>query len=269
MIGFVFTNYNNSEYTKNAIASLSCCKVEKKIVIVDNNSELIQRNKLEAFCSGFSDIEIIYNSENVGYFSGLNIGINFLRENYDIEIMIVGNNDVEFSESFCLDVLKKQKLFLKYPVISPSIVTSDGIYQNPHVVYRKSISKFRLLIYRLYNLNFTISRIITVLAFLSKRFTKRSCVNYYNEPQEIYMGYGAMYILTPLFFKHFNKLDESVFLMHEEYFLSEQLQKEGLSIFYEPSIKLTHLMNAATGELSSKKKWKYSSDSYKKIIKLK
>jgi hypothetical protein len=59
--------------------------------------------------------------------------------------------------------------------------------------------------------------------------------------------------------------------MYEEFYLSKQLSDKGYKIFYEPSIRLTHLMQASTDKLPGKLKWKFSKEShavYRKYIKI-
>jgi GT2 family glycosyltransferase len=173
----------------------------------------------------------------------------------------VGNNDVLFPNDFYQRLIQNKNLFFKYPVISPDIITTDGFHQNPHVI--KKISKFREIIYDLYHSNYQVAKIILMIASLSKKITSRRDILFYDHPREIYQGYGACYILTPLFFKNFKQLDSPTFLMYEEYFLSLQLKNKGFKIYYEPSISLKHLMHATTNKLPGKLKWQFSRESHK------
>lgn len=271
-LGFVFTNFNNADYTINAIKSLQNeINVDRvHIVIVDNNSEENDTTKLRSFAGITSNIEVIYSNQNVGYFKGLNIGIKYIRQNLpQINCMIVGNNDVLFPANFYKSIFDNKNLILKYPVISPDIVTSDGFHQNPHVV--ESISKVRELFYDLYHYNYTIARIIIKLAKITRKVTRRTDEDNYESSGEIYQGYGACYILTPKFFDLFEELYSPTFLMYEEYFLAKQLFEKGYKVFYEPSINITHLMHASTDKLPGKLKWKFSKEShmeYRKDIKI-
>lgn len=263
-IGFVFTNFNNANYTINAIKSLQneINEGHAQIVIVDNNSDQKDILKLKCFVEKYLDVEIILSKENVGYFKGLNIGIRYLRQNYpQINCMIVGNNDVLFPSNFYKSILNKKNVILKYPVVSPDIVTSDGFHQNPHVV--EGISKFREFLYDLYHLNYNFARLIIKLAKVTHRFTRRKDEDNYEKSGEIYQGYGACYILTPKFFEFFEELHSPTFLMYEEYFLSRQLSEKGFKIYYEPSISITHLMHASTDKLPGRLKWKFSKQSHK------
>ncbi|MCR4030919.1 MULTISPECIES: glycosyltransferase family 2 protein [Flavobacterium] len=271
-LGFVFTNFNNATYTINAIKSLQNKINEEKIhvVVVDNNSAEDDIIVLKSFCENTNNIEVIFSGQNVGYFKGLNIGIKHLRENYrEINCMIVGNNDVLFPENFYKSIFDNTNLLLKYPVVSPDIITSDGFHQNPHVV--EGISKIREVFYDLYHSNYNIARIIIKLAKVTHKITRRKDEDNYEKAGEIYQGYGACYILTPKFFDLFEELYSPTFLMYEEYFLSKQLLDKGYKVFYEPSISLTHLMHASTDKLPGKLKWKFSKQShieYRKDIKI-
>lgn len=263
-VGFVFTNFNNAGYTKDAINSINkISSNETKIIIVDNKSKNEDVKRLEKIENQNSNVKVIYNSENVGYFSGLNIGIKYIRDKFpEYKYLVVGNNDVLFPENFLTAIESKKDLFEKYPVVSPSIVTIDGFHQNPHVI--KGISKKREFIYDIYHMNYFLSNLIIKLARLTKKFTARKDEEQYEVAQEIYQGYGAMYIIGPKFFENFNELWAPTFLMYEEFFLSKQLSDAGFKIFYEPSIELTHLMHATTDLLPAKVKWEFSRDSHRK-----
>jgi GT2 family glycosyltransferase len=58
-----------------------------------------------------------------------------------------------------------------------------------------------------------------------------------------------------VFFRHFEELWAPSFLMHEEYFLSKQLSDKGLSVYYEPSIKVLHRCHGAMATITSRKAW--------------
>ena len=261
-IGFVFTNFNNADFTINAIKSLQENIENYMIIVVDNFSDTIDKEKLRSLEKEIKYVKIIFNDSNVGYFKGLNIGINYLRQ-YETQIncMVVGNNDVLFPNDFYQSIMQNVNLFSKYPVISPDIVTNDGFHQNPHVI--EKISKIREFIYDLYHSSYFIAKLIIKLAKISKKYTSRGDEKQYQIAQEIFQGYGACYILTPLFFKNFKHLDSPTFLMYEEYFLTLQLQNKGFKVYYEPSISIKHIMHATTNKLPGKLKWKFSRDSHK------
>lgn len=262
-LGFVCTNFNNSDYTTAFVDSLHKNGQDlRNVVIVDNNSNQDEISKLRNLNLIFRDLVVIYNKDNIGYFPGLNIGISYLRDNFgDFDCIVVGNNDLVFPDGF----LNQVKSFLDKKnddlVISPNLITLDGINQNPHVI--KKISPFREFVWDIYYSNFFISRVIHKFASFSKRYTERKDYLEHNKSQYIYQGYGACYLLTKNFFKHFDNLFAPVFLMGEELFLTKQLESVGCSIFYEPSIIVMHHDHATMAKLPSRKLWEISRDSHK------
>ena len=207
-------------------------------------------------------MEVIYNDTNAGYFGGLNIGIKYIRSNYKgCDHIVVGNNDLIFSIDLFCSLYKNKDKFSRYPVISPDIVTLDGFHQNPHVVER--ISKFREIIYDIYQYNYYLACLIKKIAKATQSFTDRKDEQQHEVAQEIYQGYGACYILGPLFFQHFEELWAPTFLMHEEFFLSKQLESKGFRIYYEPSISVQHHWHATMDKVPSKKRWEMARDAHK------
>lgn len=263
-VGFVFTNYNNSHYTRQVIHSISLFDNwdNSYVVIVDNKSEVYDLELLKSIKKDYPSVEFIFNEVNSGYFKGLNIGIKYLKDKYkDLNLVVVGNNDLFFPSNF-LDILNNRKsIFGKYPVVSPDLLTLDGIHQNPHVI--EKISKRREIIYDIYYSNYYLSVLIAYVAKITKRFTDRSDEKQFEIAQPINQGYGACYILGPLFFEHFSLLWAPTFLMGEEFFLSKQLDEKGMKVYYDPAIKVNHHDHATMGKLPGKKLWKISRDSHR------
>ena len=263
---YVFVNYNNSNESILTIESILNTEFDNfdQIIIIDNASNTKSLVVLENFLSQKNNnIILIKNDNNLGYFGGLNIGINFINQNnLKFDALIIGNNDLSFPKDFKSMIFKKSNLFLNYPVLSPNIITLDGEHQNPHVI--SSISKIREVIYDIIYMNYYFFKILGFIAKLTHSFTDRNDEKQNYIAQEIYQGYGACYILTPLFFLNFKELDNPSFLFYEEFFLSKQLERAGYKYFYEPEIKLIHRLHTSTGLEPKLKLWKFGRDSHKK-----
>jgi len=267
-IGFVFTNFNNSTFTRNLITSISLNinYHNSVILIVDNNSTIEDKINLKKLEKEYPEIIFIFSDQNVGYFKGLNIGLKYLRDNFkEIGHIVVGNNDLFFPNDFLVKMAGNIKIFEKYPVVAPDIISLEGIHQNPHVINK--ISNFRNLVYDIYYSNYYISIIIIKVINIFGSIFKRKDHHQHNKAQLINQGYGACYILGPIFFKKFQLLWAPTFLMGEEFFLSEQLRKEGMKVYYEPLFKVNHHDHATMGKLPSKTLWKISKDSHKIYVK--
>lgn len=263
-IGFVMTNYNNAVYTRGAVESLvkSPQWTQCEVVVVDNNSQPIDVAALERLKNEYPRIHLVLNDENIGYFPGLNVGIRYLRERYaDLGVMVVGNNDLVFPQDVVESLWAISPLLECHAVVSPALVTLDGVHQNPHVV--SAISKSRQLVYDIYFASYPLALMIRWIAKITRPFTRRRDSDAHRNARLIHMGYGACYILGPRFFRQFTELWAPTFLMGEEFFLSKQLRDRGQQIYYEPSITIQHYDHASTDKLPSRQMWLVARASHK------
>lgn len=266
-VGFIFTNFNNSKFTKEALLSISKTEYSSSpVIVVDNNSNEGEVTALSALNEQYTNLFLILSKQNVGYFSGLNLGIKYARNVFpDVDYWIIGNNDLVFPTDFSEQLTACKDVLQKYPVVSPNIRMIDGTPQNPHVI--SAISKKREFIYDLYHSSYFMAGLIVRLAKLTHRFTDRKDEQQHEIAQEIYQGYGACYVLGPKFFEHFRELWSPTFLMYEEFFLSKQLEEKGFKTYYEPRIRVTHHCHASTGTLPGKYRWQLCRDAHKEYRK--
>lgn len=273
---FVCTNFNNSALTREAIASLRGQDAGDAplIVVVDNHSRAEEVAILKAAAASFAGVELVLGSENVGYFPGLNVGIQrAARLAPDAEVIVVGNNDLVFPATFASALDQHRALFDRWAVVAPDIVTLDGEHQNPHVL--RPISAVRRWVWDLYFSSFPVARLVKRGARLTKSLTARpenkAGMEFYKDAGPVEQGYGACYLLGPRFFEHFTGLFAPTFLMQEEYFLSEQLKTIGQETYYEPGIQVRHCSHATMSKLPSREHWNISRRShlvYKRYLRL-
>jgi GT2 family glycosyltransferase len=267
-IGFVCTNYNNSSYTRAAIASLHASGrwSDVRAVIVDNASRDEDVESLRELAREFPGVELVLNPENVGYFPGLNVGMKHLRSRFpDVEHLVVGNNDLVFPPNFVDVVERYREVFERWAVVAPDLVTPAGVHQNPHVLH--PISRARQLVWNLYFLSYGLAAMIKYAARVTRRFTVRPenapDSELHRTPGPIEQGYGACYLLGPMFFRHFSQLSAPTFLMQEEYFLFEQLKTIGQMTYYDPRFVVHHQGHATMDRLPSRRHWTISRESHR------
>lgn len=265
-LGYVCTNFNNSHFTVDAVRSLvaSAASVhELHIVIVDNLSTMEQVEILRKLAAEFpSVVDLLLNDKNVGYFSGLNCGIRCMRERYpEVQHLVIGNNDLLFPAEFCATIERNISLLEQYAVVSPDIVTPEGEHQNPHVI--RTVSRTRELVYDLYHSNYWLAQAILWAARVSRSVTDRRDERQHRTAQFIYQGHGSCYLIGPKFFRHFQELWAPTFLMGEEYFLSKQLSDQGMQVWYDPAITLTHCYHGSLRSVPSRKVWKLAREAHK------
>lgn len=262
-VGFVCTNYNNSSFTREAVASLGdgvgAC--EFRIVVVDNDSTEDDVAALKRIPTEFPRVELVLSRENVGYFPGLNIGIDHLRKNFrGIDHIIIGNNDLVFPENFGPTLERRREVFERWAVVAPDLATADGVHQNPHVLY--PIGRARRFIWDVYFQSYRAAALIRRLAKSTEAFTARTersrGSQLYKTPGPIEWGFGACYILGPVFFRHYSRLWAPTFLMGEEFFLAEQVKSIGQRVYYDPDFFVLHHDHATTDRLPSRHHWEIS-----------
>ncbi len=266
-VAFICVNYNNSKYTIDYILNVLEIKqdLDVKIIIVDNASQETDINELDKFIFDLknNDVLLLKSSINLGYFKGLNLGINYINK-VEYNFLVIGNNDLLFESNF-IKKLSVKKFHISVFVIAPNIVRIDGVHQNPHIV-----NKFNFMqrLYRkLYFSNYYIGCIIYFFYNSIRSFlVKEDRINNDKE-QIILMGYGACYILTKNFFANYDELDAPIFLMGEEGVLANQVKAANGITLYCPDLIVNHQDHASIGKVPSKKLYSYSRDSFKYYLK--
>lgn len=255
-IGFAFTNYNNSHLSIQAAQSIAAhhgdCEYE--IVLVDNASSDDERSILGAPSVLPPRCSVLWSECNVGYFGGLNMGIDALQDfACDYDAIVVGNNDLVFESDFFEGMKRRKETFAEHSVVSPDIITLDHEHQNPHVI--SGVSRFREIVWDLYFSNFKLSQLIGWAARLTRSFVGRKDHHTHACEGLIYQGYGACYILTPRFFRIYGRLWSPGFVMGEEFYLARQLAAHGEQMYYVPDIPVRHHDHATMAKLPSRRLW--------------
>lgn len=261
---FIAVNYNGSSFTKDYIESINKLIIDEndkvEIIIVDNQSEYEDFESLETYCSTIDNVRILRPNKNLGYFKGLNQGIIDVGKDKNANF-VVGNNDLTFDKDFIKN-LKKIEYDNDVLVIAPNIITKDGRQQNPHVIDRvATIEKIKA---RIYFTNYYIGQLLRFINQFLKRLINKPVVLKNTCGQiKIKRGIGACYILTPNFFRNFDKLDDRVFMWGEEALLSNQVESVGGTTLYDPTIIINHHESASVKNIQSKKKYYLVKESYK------
>lgn len=260
---FIATNYNNSHHTVNYINNVSTLSLpentSRHIIIVDNQS-VEPLNKIEQAINNAKqnncEATLIVNPENTGYFKGLNLGLESINctETYTA---IIGNNDLIFDNDFLIK-LHALKLKAHDYSIAPNVYLPNGKKQNPHVFTKPSKKAINLL--RLYYKQYHFGQLMVKVNSWVKKIKKHKEVH---APMYIHGGIGAIYILTPNFFKNNKELNAPVFLYGEEVIFSHQIHSSGGKILYHPEIKVLHNEHSSVSKLGSKKLHKIGKESFK------
>lgn len=264
---FILVNYNGADLTINCVKSLlkqSFLPLVTYIIIVDNNSNADDLEKLSLYCSlvNQNNILLLRLKKNMGYFPAINEGLAFLcsKENLEHHVVVVGNNDLRFPNEF-IEKLDSMHFPNDVMVVSPDIITPFNVHQNPHVVDK--ISLFRKFMYKLYFSHYIVAscmdNISRMIKFRRRKYSRKG----YELEQYIKMGFGACYLLMPQFFNKNTRLDDSVFLMGEEALLSHQVYSTGGKMLYTPNLLVYHDDHSTFRKIPSYEVYKITQKSYK------
>lgn len=260
-VHYICVNFNGALFTRAWLASVfaqreAAPEVQIKAVIVDNASSTAEYGELQAFCEGHEAVQVVRSDTNVGYFGGLNLGLEAITAAPQ-DYLVIGNNDLVFAPDFTATLLKT-RYRPEVMVVCPDLKTADGVHQNPHVPDRTSW--FRRLQFDVYFSHYVVG---LPGRWLARRFPKsRPRGTSHGVPREICMGVGACYVLLPGFLTRIPSLYFPAFLYGEEACLSWQVRSAGGIEWYDPALKVEHAESAACSKLPSRTAYEYGREAY-------
>lgn len=260
-IAFICVNYNNSSYTKkfcDSLAQQSGMDSQFSIdcIIVDNSTDDKDSSALYGFVEKYPWIRYLRTTKNLGYFGGLNYGL----QNTPLDIysyVVIGNNDLSFEPAFCQE-LCRSNYDPNVCAICPDVITKDGVHQNPHLMKKMGWwPRFQLDIYFLhYYFAYILLLILRVI-----RPVKSSPLQ---PPSrcEIHMGIGACYVLTKAFLEQFKELRYPHFLYGEEAYFSDQIHSAGGVLWFDPVLRVHHAESATLSKMPRRATYEFARVGY-------
>lgn len=227
-------------------------------IVVDNDSRETDFSELQKICDERNGVKLLRSEVNLGYFGGLNLGLEMISPLED-DIVIIGNNDLTFPAAF-FERLAVARYADDVFVVAPNVITADGYHQNPHCPTR--VSAKRKFLYDVYFSHFLLGRLMSKLSDNLKRLKGGRVNNLASASQYIHMGIGACYLLTASYFKSCSRLDDSVFLYGEEALLAGQVMAAGGRTYYDAELVVNHAESATLSKLPSRTTYEFAKASY-------
>lgn len=238
-LGIVILNYNEYAMTLNLINILKSYKEIDHIVVVDNASPnnsfkyLLENND--------KSWVLIKANENKGYASGNNIGIRYLIDNFDVDIIGIINPDVIFTNEFVYQI--KQTFIEKkdYAIITGLQLKPDGSINKS--AYWKDATISRLLISNSY-----------ILSKIENIFNDAISKQIKNEEKVITVASveGSCFFIRTKDMQRIGLFDENTFLFCEEGILSKKLKKINRKIGINKEITFIHNHSTTMKKVFSK-----------------
>lgn len=262
-ISFIVLNYGTFEETKECIESIRdhIDVPEYKVVIVDNASPDNSLNKLKELYSNAEDIDILENSENLGFARGNNVGIRYVVGKYNPEYIAVNNSDTEIFQDDLYQKLSSEYEHSHFALLGPMMLLPDGHCDDSpwepitiREVERRIIIKTKekkQLESRFYYIIRGINKLKEAIIG-TKDIIEPKRLDFWKYQTQVELQ-GAFLFFSRDAFKYIDGFDERTFLYYEEQLLYLSLISQGQTIVYDPRIAVFHKDARATKKAGGKK----------------
>lgn len=222
-VACIILNYNSYVETKKLIEKVKLFGVFRYIIIVDNKSNDDSYIKLLKYQN--TKIHVIQADKNGGFGYGNNFGVIYAKS-LGAHYALIANPDVDFKEEIILPMLEVFKQKRDATVVVPAS------YKNNHIRAYHSQN----------NLQIAMSSSL-ILNKLFGNFLGRLSLNklQLDQPVEIGVFSGALFMVDIPKFIKVGMFDEHVFLYFEESILAERIHGFGFKIYMLLDINFKHI----------------------------
>lgn len=215
--GIVILNYNSFELSCNLIKIALSINLINKIILVDNNSN----DNFDSFINKINNKKVVYikNKDNLGYATGNNIGLKYLKK-LKCKYGFIANPDVIFQYNTIKNILDFLKMNQQYGVVSCTR-TQNGT---------KKTGQFWTIpnyIGTLFESTFIGRKIQTKS---NQKYSNSICDKSNNDFLDVEVVGGAFFGCNLDIMENVNYLDENTFLWYEENILSYKLKQKGYKV---------------------------------------
>jgi len=214
-----------------------------RLVVVENSPSSDEGGVPESARNN-PQVKALATGKNLGYFGGAAAALaDHLKSHSMPEWVVVSNPDVYFSDREVLHRLCDSHLGNEPAVIAPSIRTvNTSVEQNPYMRVRPS--RFRMHLYRWLFSSYPVDVVYESLSWVKHRalelVSKKRPTEVASSPEKIYAPHGSFIALHRSYFERGGSLEYGAFLFGEEIFIAETARRLGLTVLYEPSVRIEH-----------------------------
>lgn len=206
---------------------------DSKIIVVNSYYNEASKEKIKQVAINNNCAFI--NVDNKGYSYGNNRGIEYVREHYDYEYIIVSNPDITIGQFNDAQI----EQYPEYGIIAPRIVARFGRLQNPMTIVRSKLSE--RLEYIGYKNN---SKMLIIMGIAIGKIRRTIAVVAHrknDEPYQIYAAHGSFVIISKSTINILYPIyDENLFLFAEEGVLACRAKQAGVKTGQFDSIVINH-----------------------------
>jgi GT2 family glycosyltransferase len=261
----ICVNYRNDEQTACFVRGLLAQRSisEQKVIIVDNSEPPRVDSPLLGLVRIDQRIWLCHPGKNLGYYGGAAWGLcKYIKEFPLPDWIIVCNTDIALIQPAFLSNLCALHSAGHHAAIAPAIISAVSRNDlNPCMKTRPArfLMHFYKWVFRYYPVSMTYqllallkSKILFFLKFSQSRSSANSDQKFL-VPQQIYAPHGSFVAYNRKYFESGGTLNHGVFMFGEEVFIAETAKRLGLTIAYDPRLRIEHLEHSTTSIFKSRK----------------
>lgn len=140
---FVILHHRTLDVSLSCLDNLLKVAPDSPIVVVDNGSNDGSGEELRRRFADYKNVVVIINDQNLGFAKGNNVGYKYVKDNFDVDCVVVMNNDVIITQPDFADIIANYMKDQHLDVCGPDVITPEGRHQNP--LQREPFSTFRII----------------------------------------------------------------------------------------------------------------------------
>lgn len=233
-LGIVILNYKSYNVTLDCLARMEKLELIKDIVVVDNNSPNDSYQKLKKAQFGHR-WKLVQSKENRGYSAGNNIGIRYLMEYTDNDVIGIINPDITFDDSFLCQLSDAFEEYDKYAILTGVQHRKDGSVSNR--AFWPEMTRWTMIRSNLWLLNKIVNHHTEYnMLFVRDILSKAADQNIIEVP----VVEGCCFFMRRLAWEQVGLLDERMFLFFEEDILAYKIHQKRWKIGVLPQASFIH-----------------------------
>lgn len=233
-LGVVILNYKSYDVTLDCLAKMEKLNLVDDIVVVDNNSPNDSYQKLQAAQTGHR-WKFLQSGENRGYSAGNNMGIRYLMEHTDDDIIGIVNPDVSFDDDFLCQLSDTFASHDEYAVLTGVQHRKDSSVSDR--AFWPALTRWTTIRSNLWLMN----KIANHQTEYNMRFVRDTLSQAKGQKLiEVPVVEGCCFFIRRRVWEQIGLLDERMFLFFEEDILAHKVHQKGWKIGVLPQASFLH-----------------------------
>lgn len=252
-IAYVILHYKNADITIKCLNNLiNVMGDDSAVIVVDNNSQNESLNIVKKSIGNNNKIHYIYNTENIGFARGNNLGYRYAKNVLKAVCIVVMNNDIYIKDSDFEKKLLESGILDQYSIIAPDVVTLEGKHQNPFRYKKLNILEMikSMILQYIYSCFFKFDIVVPCIVrkYSTNNITGEKKISH---RMENIVPHGSCVIFTSIYIQKENFAFVPVtYFYGEEDLLYDYAVFRKYKIIYYPDVQVIHVEKQSTQSIS-------------------